>query len=333
MKKTYISLLVLLSIAITFVLYLLFSGEKSYKPIFDNINFSVIGIFKKNPLGEKLYINVEANNDDILYKKAYNLAKNLRKEGVSVNITPKENHQSGNLNLYVAKDKYHLPDVIDQKSINILLIPYVSSNDNFEIFRKYDVIIVKSISSYSHLKAVNVRTAFIPDAINIKKLKKNSIYKAMFLGDNKDFSLSLYLAKKYNFDIYGKNWAHTEYANKVKNETINEDIFSKYAIVLTDQSDEEIDNSIVNDKIISILENGGLPFIRYNQGFKHIFQDSIAMYYNETDFNNKFNELTSDMKTINDLRNIFFENAKKWNDKTVANKFIEIFKIMKLKKI
>ena len=57
-----------------------------------------------------------------MYKKAYNLAKNLRKEGVSVDITPKENHQSGNLNLYVAKDKYHLPDVIDQKSINILLI-------------------------------------------------------------------------------------------------------------------------------------------------------------------------------------------------------------------
>ncbi len=333
MKKSYIAMFVFLCVAISFVLYLLLGLKNIYKaPKFD-IDFNITGLLKRNPLKDKLYINIETEKNDIFYTKANNLAKALKDEGVKLEINEKSNHKSGNLNLYIAKDKYNLPTVIDKNSINILYIPYVTSNDDFEKFRNFDVIVVKSISSYSHLKAINVRTAYIPDAINIKKSNTLPKYKAMFIGDNNDFSLSLHLAKDKPLDIYGKYWNYTEHLSKVKDKTINNDYFSKYFITLTDQTDEEIANSIVNDKIIRILENGGIPLVRYNQGIKHIFQDDVVMYYNEEDFNRKFEELISDKNLVKDKRKAIFEKAKNWNTKITANKFIEIFMIMKQKKI
>jgi len=333
MKKSYIALLIVLCTAIVFVLYLLIGGKGIYNKALPNVDFSILGAFKNNPLQDTLYINVEDGKDEVLYAKAKRLAKSLRDEGVDVRINEKGNHSSGNLNLYVASNKHSLPKVIDNDSINILYIPYVSSDDDFEIFRNFDVVIVKSISSYSHLKAINVRTAYIPDAIDIKTSSLSPKLKAMFIGDNNEFSLSLYLAKNKDFDIYGKNWTHTEHSKKIKNENIDDNNFSKYSITLCDQTEEEIANSIVNDKVIRILENGGLPLVRYNQGIKHIFQDDVVMYYNEEDFNRKFEELISDKNLVKEKRKAIFEKAKNWNTKITANKFIEIFMIMKQKKI
>jgi hypothetical protein len=140
----------------------------------------------------------------------------------------------------------------------------------------------------------------------------------MFIGDNNEFSLSLYLAKNKDFDIYGKNWTHTEHSKKIKNENIDDNNFSKYYITLCDQTEEEIANSIVNDKVIRILENGGLPLVRYNQGIKHIFQDDVVMYYNEEDFN-KLNALgyihdteLGKLKVEHVFTSMTFYNKMKW---------------------
>ena len=68
MKKSYIALLIVLCTAIVFVLYLLIGGKGIYNKTLPNVDFSILGAFKNNPLQDTLYINVENNKDEELTK-------------------------------------------------------------------------------------------------------------------------------------------------------------------------------------------------------------------------------------------------------------------------
>ncbi len=298
-------------------------------------NDMINSLFKKNPLEDNLYVNFLGNKNSNSYRKAHKLVKHLRQKGVKTYFNTKDNSKTGNINLYIANTDLDTDIGLDSNAINILWIPYISPNEDYSLFRKFDVVIVKSIPSYSHLKAINVRTAYIPDAFDVKlnnyKYKKDSAY----WGDNTRQSLALNLAKDKKIDIFGKKWHRTIYHRKVvKNDNVKLSDFKDYAIVLVDQDDrDDIAKELVNDNIIELISAGFVPFIRYNEGIKAIFKNTVPMYYNPEDFHNKYENLINNKNKILNIRENIYNIAKKWDSSSQADKFIEIFSIMQKKRI
>ena len=285
-------------------------------------------------LDDVLFINAQYLKKDVKFKRIKKLEKVLNQIGVDTVLNSKGEHKEGNINLYIAENKYDLPEVKDLDAINVLWFPYIDMEDDFEIFRKFDVVLVKSFASFLHLKAINVRTAFIPDAIDMKKVKdRKNNKRILYYGNNSNFSLVLYLTKGNDVDIIGEGWEHTKYADKVIKTKINKSDFTSYPIILVDQTDEEIKKYLVNDKVTEVLENGGRLMIRYNPGVEKMYDDSILMYHNVEDFYDKFEKLKSKIENYGDFRDDFYDKSANFDTNSVANKIVEIFQIMKKKRI
>ena len=280
---------------------------------------------------ETIYINVNELKISPLYRSVLKLAQAMEKTGQKVALADKNSFASGNFNLYIAQDIDHLPAVADKNAINILWIPGIAETASPAPLRPFDVIVVKSISAFNHLKAINVRTAYIPDAFNIKETRKLPLNGfAMFYGDNHGFSLSLYLAGRQDMsvDIYGKGFEHVWPASEIKKDFPSPDDFVRYAVVLIDQSDETVRDEQILPQIIEIIENGGVPYVRFNNGIYKIFGEALPMYQNEPDFIAGLNELRQNPMKTDQIRTQIKQIARDWNSLSQAQKFIEIFTIM-----
>lgn len=240
----------------------------------------------------------------------------------------------GDLNLFVSNNYDNLPKDINKNAINILWLPYFNSTHSPELLRDFDVIVVKSASSFEHLKAINVRTAYIPDAINIKNDKNtDSNGSVMYLGNGEDFSLALMLTKNINIDVYGKVLDKNLGNKKIKKENISDKKLKDYSLILVDQTEENISKNLLEKNVIKIIENNALPFVRYNPAIEKIFSDAVPMYYNNEHFYFEFNRLLKSPDELERRLKIIKNIAKKYNSESQANKFIEIFDIMKKKRI
>lgn len=283
---------------------------------------------------QTIYLNA---HDDISYHNLALLKKYMVQNNRSALLSAKGASRSGKYNLYTAPDIKHLPQVLDDNAINILWLDVLENNEKIELLRPFDVIVVKGMPAFNFLKAINVRTAYIPNAINIQQIKRaETLRNAMYFGyDGNSHSLTAYLIKnnKINLDVYGKNFEKLlPYGNIIAEKPEHTD-FRNYALVLTDQSDEEIKNELVNQNIIQIIENGGLPYVRYNPGIEKMFGNIIPMYHNE----NEFVALYTYLSHSPDEQNYKWLNLQKecnnWNSDTQAKKFIELFEVMQKKRI
>lgn len=275
---------------------------------------------------DTIYLNA---NDDVSFENLQKLSKALNKEGYRTVLSNKNNFKSGLFNLYAANNNQRgaLPIVADSKAINLLWLPNIVENEP-EALRAYDVIVVKSFASFSHLKAVNMRTAYIPEAIDIEAYNADEPNgKVMYYGDKADFSLSPYLANaaRLNFDIFGKG-----HVAAVSETPKNKD-FTAYSLVLIDQSDEEIGQEQINNRILTVLNAGGLPYVRFNNGIARIFGHTLPMYANEQEFLPKAQMLLSNPSLVKERRAALYDIAKKWNTQSQAQKITELFEIMKKK--
>lgn len=273
--------------------------------------------------------------DDISYSNLQKLASSIQKEGISVNLSDKNHFQSGLINIYATSDIKNLPPVLDESAINFLWIPKVTSNI-MEQLRSYDVIVVKTMPSFYHLKAINVRTAYIPDAVNItaEKFPAFSHEYPMYYGDNDlGFSLALYLAgpTDLKIDIYGKGFSGLWTESDIMKEPAKNDDFTRYPLILADQADEDIKDEILSQRLIKIIENGGLPYIRYNAGVEKMFGDIIPMYHTDTAFLPEIKRLLASPEDIAERRISLLKASKQWNSSSQAKKFIELATIMKQK--
>jgi hypothetical protein len=289
-----------------------------------------IYFYKNTPIPlfkETIYIHAANQEDKNILSPLYSA---LKKEGYKTRLLT-GNEKGGLFNLYYAANINSLPHVQDKKAINFLWTPVVSDKEDPENLRDFDVIIVKSMGSFEYLKAINVRTAYIPDAVNMKRHfsfgKKKEL---MFYGDNQGFNLALWLAKNntLSVDVYGKNFENTPNKDDVKNGKPN---FSKYELVLVDQTEEEIKNEIVNSKIIKVIEEGGLPYIRFNNGVKTMFDDAVPMYYNPDHFGFALRQILHNQDVIQEKKNLIKMIATHWDAKSQALKFAELFDLMKKK--
>lgn len=283
----------------------------------------------------QIFINVHASKMSPLYRKNVKLQKAFQEIGKDVVLSDMQKPQSGNFNLYIAENLDNLPKVSDKNAINILWLPIVRQSDDVTPLRDFDVIVVKSMASFNHLKAINVRTAFIPDAINIKSLPlRQPNGKSMFYGDNGGFSLSLYLAgqQEHSIDVYGKGFEPYWPVDEIKGDTPSLDDFSRYSAVLTDQSDDDIQNELVNAKIIEIVENGGVPLLRFNSAVYKIFGDALPLYHDEKEFIDLLNQLERNSEFVLQIRKNLKFISQQWNSESQAQKFVELFDIMQKKR-
>jgi hypothetical protein len=263
------------------------------------------------------------------------LGKALKKQGKTVFIAKKPPFKSGKYNIYGAENDLNLPKIADENAINFLWIPSVQQ-DTTEPYRPFDVIVVQNIPSFGYLKAINMRTAYIPEAINLhKKPNKQKSQGIMYYGDNNgDFSLALYLAgpTDLKIDVYGKGFEGLWSKNEIMKKSVEVEDFRRYAVVLADQSENDIRDELINQRVIRIIESGGLPYLRYNSGIAKIFGNAVPMYMNQQEFLPKLQELLNNPQEIHSHLNDIYETAQEWDSSSQAKKFIELFEVMNKKR-
>lgn len=316
MKKVLLSLGILVGLSLCGVYWLSQVMGNSHKNMFDNV----------------IHINVAQSKPNVAAEK---LKTALENEGKKVILSYNDKHNSGDWVIYTAENVDNLPKVIDSDAINFLWIDKIADNENPELLRPYDVIITKSMPAFSYLKAINVRTAFIPDAIDIKKnvnIQANG--KAMFWGDGNIYSLALAHAGYYgmSLDVFGKNFAGKWPLNEVKADEPLPADFGAYSLVLVDQKDDDIRDAITPTEIITIIENGGLPFIRYNPAVEKLFGEAVPMYYNGTEFKPKLEFLLAHPEELAERKEAVKNISHGWSSQGQAKKFIELFEIMEKKR-
>jgi len=289
--------------------------------------------FTTKPAAKTFYLNAYDENSYMIFHKLSNV---LKKEGVNAIVSDRDHFQSGKFNIYASENEDDLPQVLDKNAINFLWVPKVKQ-DTPEPLRPFDVIVVRSAASFSHLKAINVRTAYIPEAFDVTSKKSNNPKsKLMFYGDNdKGFSLSLYLAgpTDLKIDVFGKGFEGFWGYDEIMKEPVKEENFREYALALADQSEEDIRDELINTQIIKIIENGGVPYVRYNQGVYRIFGDYLPMYHSETEFLPLIKKLLAHPEKVRSYRDKIREIAKDWDTRSQAKKFIELFEVMEKKMI
>lgn len=283
----------------------------------------------------KIFINVNSIKISPFFRDMQELAQALRKMGTEVVLSGKGSFATGDFNLYAADNIDNLPEVADKNAINVLWLPTVQGSDDVARLRPFDVVVVKSMAAFGHLKAINVRTAYIPDAINLKNpANRRPNGKAMFYGDNRGFSLPLYLAGRadMSLDIYGNGFENVWPADEIMPNAPQPEDFQTYSAVLLDQSDEAVRDELVSPQIIEVIENGGLPYLRFNSGIYKIFGEALPMYGNEQEFAAGLRELEQNPALVQQRRAALRETAKQWDSVSQAQKFVEIFAIMQQKR-
>jgi len=284
-----------------------------------------------NP-SEVIYLNAY---DMTSYGKMQKLAAALKNNGRKAILSGKESFKSGLFNLYAVSDTQNMPTILDSKAINILWVPKVVE-DMPEVLRPCDVVVVESISSFTHLKAINMRTAYIPPAVDMryKSAKNPSKNYPMFYGNNDSgFSLSLYLAGPTDLkvDVYGTGFSGYWSEDDIVAETAGAREFQRYPLVMIDQSDEDIRDEVVNAKIIEVIEQGGLPYIRYNSGVAKMFGEAVPMYMTPEEFLPEIRHLLNSPNEIRERKEALWQIANGWSSDSQARKIIELFDVMKKK--
>lgn len=297
--------------------------------------FVLLGLWGGYKLANRPAGTVIHVTEDTPPEQISKLTSALKTEGKNVVLAVGSQSISGKFNIYTAKDIHHLPAVIDSDAINFLWVDMLKPDEKPEVLRPFDVIVVKNMPAYSHLKAINVRTAFIPEAIDIADSESIlSTERAMFWGDGKEFSLSLMLAGKepISLDVFGADfegkWPHEE----IKGIEPSAEDLRSHPLVLADQREEEIELQSINYRIIKIIENGGVPYVRYNPAIEKLFGEAVPMYYNELEFKEKLERLLQNPSEIEERRKAIKHIAKHWNCQSQARKFIELFEIMDKKR-
>lgn len=283
-------------------------------------------------LSKIIYLNA---NDMTSYGKMQKLAAALKKNGRKVVLSGKESFKSGLFNLYAVSDTQNMPAILDSKAINLLWVPKVTE-DMPEVLRPCDVVVVESISSFTHLKAINMRTAYIPPAVDVryKSAKNPSKNYPMFYGNNDSgFSLSLYLAGPTDLkvDVYGTGFSGYWSEDDIIAETADAREFQNYPLVMIDQSEEDIRDEVVNARIIEVIEQGGLPYIRYNTGVAKMFGEAVPMYMSQDEFLPEIKRLLNSPKELRERKEAVWQIANGWSSDSQARKVIELFDVMKKK--
>lgn len=256
-------------------------------------------------------------------KAAAVLKKAFKQAGKGVKVVSTTAQQSGRFNLYVAPNLSSLPKVVDANAINLLWLPFVAETDNPEVLRPFDVVVVKSPAAFRHLRAINVRTAYLPDAFEIPQISEapQPNGKALFWENTAPQLIALPAELKNSPQI-----------DKVKRSAPSKNDFAAYSVILFEQELSDLEQETLGSHLIETVSNGGLPFILYNNGVERMFRDLIPMYRNEAEFRQGLNILLNNPQEVLARKKLLRQAVQNWTSQTQAQKLVEIFEIMEKKR-
>ncbi len=290
---------------------------------------------KKTSLGkdDTIYLNAYNNSSFSLLQK---LKTFLEQEGKHVVLSKSHSPQSGQYNVYTALNNQKLPQVIDSDAINFLWVDRLENDTNPELLRPFDVIITKNMPPFLYLKAINVRTAYIPEAINLEDMDiRVPNGKAMFFGSSAVPSLSLFLAgnEQLSLDVFGRGFETMWPADEIIGAEPLYSDYTNYSLILVDQDEKDIAEEIMPAQIIKIIEHGGLPFVRYNSAIEKLFGDVVPMYHSPEEFRPMYDALLADVAQVMERKKTLQQLAGGWSSRGQAKKIIELFDVMKRKRL
>ena len=113
-------------------------------------------------------------------------------------------------------------------------------------------------------------------------------------------------------DVYGKGFENVWPTDEIMPDAPQPEDFQTYSAVLLDQSDEAVRDELVSPQVIEVIENGGLPYLRFNSGIYKIFGEALPMYGNEQEFAAGLRELEQNPALVQQRRAALRETAKQW---------------------
>ena len=241
---------------------------------------------------------------------------------------------------YVFKN---LPKVEDKRVKTILYVYYMEGM-NKQILTETDVVVGASKSFIErHIKSAGRSWGVIPQFTNpdrfksakIEEDKKNDV---LFVGSNnydKGRKCVKYALKTdADFKVYGKRWSDVLEPKFYGGEFIDNDELYKYysnaKIVLNDHRDEMAYFGFVSNRIYDVSASGGFIFTDYVKEIEEVYGDSIAMYKDFDEFEEKLKYYLEHeeerKKMIEKARDI---TLKEFTNYRAAEKFDMILKNIK----
>lgn len=236
-----------------------------------------------------------------------------------------------------------LPKDNVKKRKNVLYVYYMEGLYK-DIFSEVDAVVSASKKFVDeHIIGSGFKGGHIPQYTNPERFKNansevDKQHDVLFVGSDHSRkgrkSVDYALKANANLSVYGKFWDESLDRDVLKGSYIDNDELYKYygnaKIVLNDHRAEMAYFGFVSNRIYDVSASGGFIFTDYVKDIEDEYGDSIVMYKNFDEFNEKLQYYLEH----DDERKALAKKAQKitlekFTNEVAAKKFIEIFKSIK----
>ncbi|MBQ8750986.1 MAG: glycosyltransferase family 1 protein [Alphaproteobacteria bacterium] len=236
-----------------------------------------------------------------------------------------------------------LPKDNVKKRKNVLYVYYMEGLYK-DIFSEVDAVVSASKKFVDeHIIGSGFKGGHIPQYTNPERFKNansevDKQHNVLFVGSDHSRkgrkSVDYALKANANLSVYGKFWDESLDRDVLKGSYIDNDELYKYygnaKIVLNDHRAEMAYFGFVSNRIYDVSASGGFIFTDYVEEIEKEYGDSIIMYKNFDEFNEKLQYYLDH----DDERKALAKKAQKitlekFTNEVAAKKFIEIFKSIK----
>lgn len=236
-----------------------------------------------------------------------------------------------------------LPKDNVKKRKNVLYVYYMEGLYK-DIFSEVDAVVSASKKFVDeHIIGSGFKGGHIPQYTNPERFKNansevDKQHDVLFVGSDHSRkgrkSVDYALKANANLSVYGKFWDESLDRDVLKGSYIDNDELYKYygnaKIVLNDHREDMAYFGFVSNRIYDVSASGGFIFTDYVKDIEEEYGDSIVMYKNFDEFNEKLQyylEHEDERKAL--AKKAQKITLEKFTNEVAAEKFIEIFKSIK----
>ena len=222
---------------------------------------------------------------------------------------------------------------------------FKNTDDNFKYntdaslnnyLEDFDLIATPAKKTYEKLKNLGYKTEFVTQFTNPNKFKysydENLATDLLFVGSTwyERESVKYALELGYDVDVYGLNWRGKIDDKYIKGEYIdNNELYKYYSsakIVLSDHAEDLEDIGLVINRLYDVSAIGVMVISEYSPYIEEIFGDSIPMFKNKEELGYLIDfYLNNPIKREKKAKKAQEITLKKYTNKVISNKFIELF--------
>ena len=232
----------------------------------------------------------------------------------------------------------------DVKKRKKVLYMYYVEGLNGDVLKDADVVASASKKFLDeYILSKGYRGEFVPQFTNPERFRKVELEsvkssEVLFVGSNHTRkgrkSVSYAINSNVNLEVYGKYWNGYIPQEYLKGNYIeNSDLHKYYAnakVVLNDHREDMQYFGFVSNRIYDVSASGGFVFTDYLKEIEEVYGDSIAMFKNQEEFEEKLQYYLAN----DDVRKEMSKKAQKitqenFTNVKIAQKFVDILKNIK----